>query len=560
MTSMKKADAARSIADAALVRLMFLRVVVVTALMGAAVFAEVIRRPSGPLDPLYSLIALTYLLTLVYALLWPFTAPYRKVLAYVQILGDLLIITGIVYYTGGTDSNFSSLYFISIIAAGIILFRRGGLVAASIASILYGSLIQGLYLGAVPPHPALGSASPVIMPSQVVSYTIFLNVFGFYTVALLTSYLSENLRLTGRKLEEASDFLADLQVFNQTVIDSITSGLMTTDIDGQINFFNSAATGIFARESEDVVGSSVTDLLGETSGFLDRVKESLADGRRFLRMEGSYLDGRGDEIYLGMSVSYLLYEGETKSGFLFTFQDLTEIRRLEREVRMKENLATMGEMAAGMAHEIRNPLASISGSVQVLKEAETLSEEQRRLMEIIVRESERLSGTLTEFLAYARPPRFEPEQVDLRRVLEETAALLEHSAEVLSEHEILLDMPETPVEIFADAKQMKQITWNLARNALQAMPSGGRLVMCLSRKGTGEVIMAFRDEGVGMTDGEVDKAFQPFSGSFERGSGLGLAIVYRIVKDYNGMIHVDSVASKGTEVSVHFPLNRRTIG
>ena len=560
MTSTDKADSARKIANTPLVWLMFLRVVVVTALMGSAVVTEVIRRPRGPSDPLYFLIALTYLLTLVYALAWPFTARYRKHLAYVQILGDLLIITGIVYYTGGTESNFSSLYFFSIIAASIIVFRRGGLIAASAASILYGSLIQGLYLGTLPPYPTAGGAFPVVMPSQVVAYTIFVNVFGFYAVALLTSYLSENLRLAGRKLEEASDFLADLQVFNQTIIDSITSGLMTTDFDGLVNFFNSAAAAIFARSPAQAVGANVIALLAETDDFLERVKESLSDGRRYLRLEGTYLNGRGDEIYLGMSVSYLLYEGDKKSGFLFTFQDLTEIKRLEREVRLKENLATMGEMAAGMAHEIRNPLASISGSVQVLREAETLSDEEKRLMDIIVRESERLSGTLTEFLAYARPPRFEPGQIDLRRVLEETATLLGHSSEVLPEHEIVLDTPDAPVHIFADPNQMKQITWNLARNALQAMPSGGKLVMSLARNGTGEVVMAFRDEGVGMPGSEVHKAFEPFSGSFERGSGLGLAIVYRIVKDYNGVIQVDSLPSKGTEISVHFPLDRRTIG
>ncbi len=538
---------------------MVLRVVVVTALMGSAVIVEVIRRPGGPTDPLYFLIALTYLLTIIYALAWPFTRDRRRQLAYVQILGDLLIITGIVYYTGGIDSNFSSLYFISIMAASIILLRRGGLVAATAASILYGSLIQALFLGELSPYSAADAASPVLMPAQVVGYTIFFNVFGFYTVALLTSYLSESLTLTGRKLEEASDVLADLQVFNQTIIDSITSGLMTTEFDGRIHFFNASAASIFARTASETVGTNVAELLGETEDFLDQVKAKLSDNRRFLRLEGKYLDGKGAEIYLGMSASYLLFEGETKSGFLFTFQDLTEIRRLEREVRLKENLATMGEMAAGMAHEIRNPLASISGSVQVLKEAESLSDEQGRLMDIIIRESERLSGTLNEFLAYARPPRFEPAEVDLRRVLEETATLLGHSAEVLPEHEISLDLPGSPVHLFADPNQMKQITWNLSRNALQAMPNGGRLIMSLSRNGKGEVVMTFRDEGIGMTDGEMHKVFAPFSGSFERGSGLGLAIVYRIVKDYNGVIQVDSVASQGTQVSVHFPLERRTI-
>ncbi|HEY7817904.1 MAG TPA: ATP-binding protein, partial [Vicinamibacteria bacterium] len=466
-------------------------------------------------------------------------------------------VTGIVHSTGGIESNFSFLYLISIISASIILFGRGGLVAATVASVLYGALVQALYLGAIRPYHS-EALPPVPLPSQVVAYTVFLNVFAFYSVALLTSYLSESLRLAGRKLEEASDSLADLEVFNRIIIDSITSGLMTTDVDGRINFFNRAAAGILVVDAQQAMGQDVRSLLGEKEDFLERLREKLA-GKRFLRMEGAYLNRRGEELYLGMSVSHLLFEGEEKSGFLFIFQDLTEIRRLEREVRLKENLATMGEMAAGMAHEIRNPLASISGSVQVLAEAEGLTEEQRRLMDIIVRESERLSGTLTEFLAYARPPRFEPAQIDLRQVLEETATLLGNSSELLPEHQIALDLPETPVRLFADPNQMKQITWNLARTALQAMPDGGRLQMSVARNGSGGVVMTFRDQGIGISGGEVHKVFEPFSGSFKRGSGLGLAIVYRIVKDYNGMIQVDSVANKGTVISVHFPLDRRTL-
>jgi two-component system sensor histidine kinase PilS (NtrC family) len=553
----RKADSARKIADSALVWLMVLRVVVVTALLGSAVVAEVLAQPREPGEPLYRLIALTYLLTLLYALAWPFTAAYRRALAYVQVLGDLLIVTGIVHSTGGIESSFSFLYLISIISASIILYGRGGLLAASVASVLYAALVTGLYVGAIPPSPELRRPA-AFLPAQVVAYTIFLNIFAFYTVAFLTSYLSEGLRLAGRKLEEASDSLADLEVFNQNIIDSITSGLMTTDPEGRVNFFNEAAANILAVDPKQAIGQPVRMLLDEKEDFLDQLQSKLA-GRRFLRMEGAYLNRRGEEIYLGMSVSHLLFEGEKRSGLLFVFQDLTEIKRLEREVRLKENLATMGEMAAGMAHEIRNPLASISGSVQVLAEADGLSEEEKRLMDIIVRESERLSGTLTEFLAYARPPRFEPDQIDLRQVVEETATLLGHSSEVLPEHEIALRLPETPVMLFADPNQMKQITWNLARNALQAMPEGGRLEMALARNGAGGVVMTFRDEGIGISGGEVHKVFEPFSGSFKRGSGLGLAIVYRIVKDYNGVIQVDSVAQKGTVISVHFPLDRRTL-
>ena len=538
--------------EAPLVWLMVLRVVVVSTLLGIAVVAEVVTPSEQPVDGLYFLIALTYLLTLFYALTWPLTAQYRILLAYFQIIGDLLIITGIIYVTGGIDSNFSFLYFITIIAASIILFRKGGLVAAATAAMLLSALFDVLYLGIIFNYLGVEIVPRVTIPVQLVAYTVFLHVFGFFMVAFLTSYLSENLRKTGRKLEEASDFLADLQAFNQTVIDSITSGLMTTDLEGRINFLNNTAAAILAIDPGEAIGRSVVELLGEKQEFMEDVKHKLS-GTRYSRMEGSYLNGRGEEIYVGMSVSNLLVQREHRGGFLFIFQDLTDIRKLERQVRLKENLVTMGEMAAGMAHEIRNPLASISGSAQVLRETVELTGEQLQLMGIIILESERLSDTLTEFLSYARPPKFELVQVDLRKLLEETVILLENSAEVLPEHKITLSVPEGSIELFADPNQMKQITWNLARNALQAMPNGGNLDISLARNGNGEVVMTVHDEGVGMTDGEVHEIFDPLTRSFERGGGLGLAIVYRIVKDYNGVIQVDSVASKGTDISVHFP-------
>jgi two-component system sensor histidine kinase PilS (NtrC family) len=539
-----------------LIWLMVLRVVVVTTLLGSAVTVEVIAQPEGQVQPLYILIALTYLLTLLYALIWPFTERYRREMAYAQVFGDLAIITAVVYFTGGIENNFSLLYFISIISASIILYRRGGYVAAASAALLYGGVLLVVYLDWLPGYPPGVARSSA--PAEVLYYSIFINTFGFFTTASLTSYLSESLRRTGQELEEASDHLADLQAFNQTVIDSIASGLMTTDLEGRINFLNKSAEGILGVDSSRVMGRKVHEIMGEDDEYLDRFKEILEE-RRYCRMEGAYINERGEQTFLGMSVSYLVYKGETKSGYLFTFQDLTEIKRLEREIRMKENLATMGEMAAGMAHEIRNPLASISGSVQVLKEGLGLGRENSRLMDIIVRESERLSGILNDFLLYARPRRFKPDDIDLREVVEETATLLRNSAEVQEDHEIVLKMPETRVQFFADANQMKQIAWNLARNAISAMPGGGRLEVELSKTDSGEAVMVFRDEGVGMGDEEIHRMFVPFKGDFEQGSGLGLAIVYRMVQDYNGTIWVNNLSPHGTEITVRFPLDRRPV-
>ncbi len=537
-----------------LIWLMVLRVVLVTILLGSAVTIEVIAQPEVQVRRLYYLIALTYLLTLICALVWPFTGSSRRQTAYGQIFADLLLITGVVYLTGGIEDNFSLLYFISIISASIILYRVGGLAAAAIASLCYGSVLIAIYLELLPWYPLLGTEPP---PAEVIYYSIFFNSFGFFTVALLTSYLSEGLRKTGRELEQTSDHLADLQAFNQTVIDSIASGLMSTDLEGKINFLNASAESILRVNSAQTIGKKIQVVLGEGQDYVDRLT-AILDKRRYCRMEGAYLNGVGEQCYLGLSVSYLLDKGEGKSGFLFTFQDLTEIKRLEREIRIKENLATMGEMAAGMAHEIRNPLASISGSVQVLQEGLGSGGDDSRLMDIIVRESERLSGILSDFLVYARPPRFKPDDIDLRKVIEETAALLRNSAEIRAEHDIVLKLPDSPVKLFADANQMKQISWNLARNAIQAMPAGGRLEVELATGDDGEVVMAFRDQGIGLCNKEVGQDFMPLKGDFDRGSGLGLAIVYRMVQDYNGSIRINRLTPQGTEVSVHFPLDRRT--
>jgi two-component system sensor histidine kinase PilS (NtrC family) len=550
---------AKSEIETRLIWLMALRVVVVTAVLGSALTADLIARPAGPLHPFFFLVALTYFFSLVYAVLWPVTAAYRHLTAYVQVMVDLVLVTLVVYVTGGVESDFAVLYFIAIIAASIILYRRGGLAAASVASLLFAGLVTFMASGALSSPPVWGgAAAPGRVPSQLVYYTVFLNVFGFFTVAILTSFLSESLRRTGRELARTSDHLADLQSFNQSVIDSITSGLMTTDLDGRVNFFNASAENILGMSSSQAIGRTLIEILGEGPDFLTGVR-SMLEQRRYCRLEGVYRNGRGEEITVGMSVSYLLFKGERRSGFLIVFLDLTEMRRLEREVRIKENLATMGEMAAGLAHEIRNPLASISGSVQVLKEDLRPEGEHSRLMDIIVRESDRLSSTLNEFLAYARPLRFNPEPVDLGQVVEETVALLRNSAEVLPEHEISVKQPATPLRLFADSNQMKQISWNLARNAIQAMPNGGRLEVELHRNGSGAVVMTFRDEGVGMTADKRDKVFKPFSGGFEGGTGLGLAIVYRIVQDYRGEIRFDSRAPRGTEVSVHFPAEERAL-
>jgi two-component system sensor histidine kinase PilS (NtrC family) len=334
---------------------------------------------------------------------------------------------------------------------------------------------------------------------------------------------------------------------------------VTTDITGRILSFNRAAEAITGHAAASVVGRDVGDVLR----MPDEGRRLLArdlDGARSPRWDFLYPSPSGRTIEIGMAAAHLLTPGG-KLGFLITFQDITDVKRLERDARVKQRLAAVGEMAAGIAHEIRNPLASMAGSIQVLREELALSEDQAQLMDIVLRESNRLNNTIRSFLSYARPQPATVERLDVAKIVADTAMLLRRSADVQPGHSVDVDVPDGPVWFESDEGHISQILWNLATNGLRAMPSGGRLTMAVRVEraagdgaATGEACPAFvldvQDEGVGIPAEELDGIFQPFRGTFEQGSGLGLAIVHRIVSDYNGEIQVTSSVGKGTTVSV----------
>jgi len=425
------------------------------------------------------------------------------------------------------------------------------MLVAVLSALLYGGVVLAQYMTAAGLLHDPWLQSPILPQRSVAGYTYLLNTFGFFAVALLAGSLAESVRATGARLVQASTQIADLQALNQYVIDSLPSGLATTDGTGRVLTFNRAAELITGRPSASVIGRPIGEVLQLAPETVEALTADLG-GSRGRRMEGHYLrDGQHMEI--GMSAANLEGPGGRK-GYLFTFQDVTEIKKLERDVRMQQRLAAVGEMAAGIAHEIRNPLASMSGSIQILRHDLQLSSEQGQLMDIVLRESERLNTTITSFLAYARPQKFAIERFDVRRALKDAALLLRNSAEVQDGHVIDVEVPDTELWYEADEGQIKQIIWNLATNGLRAMPAGGRLRLeGTPDRGTDGVVITVRDEGVGIPSDELDGLFQPFHGHFVKGSGLGLAIVHRIVTDYNGEIQVSSQPGTGTTVAVHLP-------
>jgi two-component system sensor histidine kinase PilS (NtrC family) len=317
--------------------------------------------------------------------------------------------------------------------------------------------------------------------------------------------------------------------------------------------FNRGAEAIIGLPFRSVAGRRIDEVLQLSAPVMESIRtDLLAKGSRRHEFRFSPSDGRGD-LEIGLTATHL----ETprgRAGLLFTFQDVTKIKKLERDAAIQQRLAAVGEMAAGIAHEIRNPLASMSGSIQILRQELPLSSEQEQLMDIVLRESERLNTTIRSFLDYARPQRFEITRVDVRRALNDAALLLRNSADVHERHEIAVDLPPTELWYEADEGQIKQIVWNLATNGLRAMPNGGRLQLLGSYEpSSGGVVLTVRDEGIGIPAAELDSLFQPFHGTFAKGSGLGLAIVHRIVADYHGEIQVSSLEGRGTTVSVRLP-------
>jgi two-component system, NtrC family, sensor histidine kinase PilS len=534
--------------------LIAIRAVISTILLGSAIVAQITAPGSFAVDPFFFLIGLTYALTISYAVTLRYVDDHRW-LVDLQLAGDALIVSAFIYFTGGITSYFTSVYVLPIVAGSTVQFRRGGLLVATLSTVLYVGLVAAQYMAAsgLLNDPWLTRYALALPGQSVARYTVALNVFGFFAVAFLSGSLADSLKSAGARLQQASTQIADLQALNQHVIDSLPSGLITTDPSDRVLTFNRAAEQITGVSFQAAVGRPIGEVLRLPTAVMEAIQHGLREtGMRRHEFWFRPTDGRRD-VEVGMSATHLETPGG-RAGFLFTFQDVTKIKKLEREAAIQQRLAAVGEMAAGIAHEIRNPLASMSGSIQILRQELPLSAEQEQLMDIVLRESERLNTTIRSFLAYARPQRFEIARFDVRRALNDTTLLLRNSAEVHEGHEIVLDVPQAELWYEADEGQIKQIIWNLATNGLRAMPDGGRLrlsgALDLASEG---VVLTVQDAGIGIPAEELDSLFQPFHGSFTKGSGLGLAIVHRIVADYHGEIQVSSQQGTGTSVLVRLP-------
>jgi two-component system sensor histidine kinase PilS (NtrC family) len=529
-------------------RLMLFRVVMITTLMLIAVYVEMVSETLLRVNPLYFLIAATYALTLLHAAALRLV-PYHEPQVYAQVIGDLAIFTGLVYLTGGTGTRagFMLLYPISVLSGSVLLYRGKGLLLAGLATVFYAAILWAVRAGMLPPQ---GLPDVPFLPAKHLVYSIFVTGVACATVAMIGGYLSESLMTVGQRLEEAAEEVADLRELNTVIVDSIHSGLLTADGAGQLLYVNAIGAEILGRKPAEMRGVSIREIF--SSWLLDApALEARASHPELERLELIYERPDQSRAELGVSVSPLATKEPRKRGYLLVFQDLTEVKRLEEEVRVKEKLAAVGEMAAHLAHEIRNPLGSISGSAQVLLAEPNISPDQERLLAIITRESKRLSEALNQFLFQARPSPSPPGPVDLGPVVAEAVTLLRNGTE--PGHAVEFEADAGPHVCLADPDQITQVFWNLARNGLEAMPGGGVLQIRLLSAGA-DLLLTVRDQGQGIGRAEQRRIFEPFHSRTPMGTGLGLAIVYRIVREHRGDITIRSDPSQGTEVEVRLPL------
>ena len=532
--------------------LIAVRVIVVTLLLGWATLIQISRPGAFPIDPFFFLIAVTYGLSVVYIATLRLVERYPWMLD-VQLGADAILVSAFIHVTGGITSYFSSLYVLPIIAASTVRYRRGALQVATLSAVLYLSIVAAQFFDVSAYFPdAWRLGASVSLPTlRFAQFTVAINLFGFFAAALLAGSLGERLRSANARLKDASHAIEDLRAFNERVIDSLVSGLVTADLDRRILTFNRGAQSITGFQPAEAIGHDAAEVFQMPAAFAARLTTLTETRSARADLEFRKHDGRVIEI--GITATTLSFPNG-RSGFLFTFQDVTDIKRLERNARLQQRLAAVGEMAAGIAHEIRNPLASMSGSLQLLRQELPLSEEQTQLMDIVLRESDRLNDTIRSFLAYARPQRFVVARLDVTKVVQDTAMLLRNSADVREGHEVTVEAPDGPVWYEADENQIRQIVWNLATNGLRAMAGGGRLLLGVASH-AGEIVLTVADQGCGIPAEELDAIFQPFRSSFEKGTGLGLAIVHRIVTDYNGSVQVSSTVGAGTTVRVKLPVH-----
>ena len=555
-----------------------LRLLLASALLGSAVVLDLHERLPFHTTPLYGLLGLTFCLSLIYALaLRSQWGLYWQGL--VQIALDLVLVSLLVHFTGGLDSVFPFMYIFVVIAAANVLGRRGGLVVGILSGLLYALLVLAEWTQMIPPAEFAGGLAPFRSVGYAV-YQVLIHAVAFLAVAILSGHLAHRLRQTGQELERRGLDLRNLQTLHQAIVANISSGLMTLDLAGRVVSFNGAAERItgytFAAIQDHSWQESPFAACPSLEEFFASPNTPLANPVLEITLQRQ----NGTPIPVGVSCSPLRGADGAAAGLVAIFQDLTERKRVEGQLRRADRLAALGQLAAHIAHEVRNPLAAISGAVEVLREDLSLEGPNRELIEIVLGEAHRLKLITGQFLDFAKPQSLLFRPCEVRPLVEETLRLLDRGGE--RHPGTVWDVAERApgISVLADADQLRQVVWNLCLNAIQAMPNGGRLTVTIetkppdrsmaapighragSRQSDPEpqlthgqpdestsvewVEIAFRDTGRGIPPEGLQRIFDPFFTTRPSGTGLGLVIARKILESMGGSIEVESQVDIGS--------------
>jgi two-component system sensor histidine kinase PilS (NtrC family) len=554
------AEDKRGPARRALVRVTGARLVLaVGALAAAAVFIGIGRTNARAAESaLYGILCAGVLIAALFAAALPFVSRVGRFGALLLVV-DVALVTAVVHFSGGADSIFGFLYLPITLYGAIFFERRGAYGSAVLASLGYGLALwtaertgtREIFGGPQPGTPLL---------ALWVMHTVALLL-----VALLATALTRDLRIAGERLAESASSLRELRDLHERIVESLTSGLLTTDLDGRVTSFNPEAERISGRRAREVIGLDVEDVLPDAREIV--MSPRARAGRPRARV--TFRDGAGQERRLGLSGGVLRSDEGEPGGWVVIFQDVTDVVRMESELRRSERLAATGQLAANMAHEIRNPLAAISGSLEMLRDNDRRprgAEERRRLMDIALREVERLDHLIADFLDFARPAAAEPAALPVAVAVEELVKMFETSYPGV---ELAVSVPPDCIAL-ADPRQLRQVLWNLLLNALQALPDGGRIGVTARRvtdapqesgprgrnapdEGGQYVEIAISDTGVGIAPDVLERVFEPFFTTKRAGSGLGLPTVHRVVENHGGSLSIESRPGHGTTVRVRLP-------
>lgn len=528
--------------------LLFLRVIFLTLVLGLNLILQSAERHiiTPPFYYVVFFIAGVYVFTIFSALILKHIRRYTT-FAHTQILIDVFFITLLIYFSGGSQSFFTLLYFFPIIAGSIILFRRGGLGQAAACTIAYGIVLTLEYIGY---HPAYFGDFWYRPLEDFRSVMNFFSIHGltFFIAAILSSLLSEKLRRTEKELLSTSLKYDQLEVLYKKIFDDIPSGIITVINQETVISFNAAAEKITGYTAEEVTGRNISKIFPSL----------ILDADMNFRSEVELMRKNGKSIPIGYSFAKLNMPGTTDKYEVITLQDLSETKQMEQQIMQAEKMATIGEMAAGIAHELRNPLAAISGAAEVLDASGDIKSHNQGLMNIISRECSRLQNTITDFLAFSKPYEPEKEFVPLLPLFKEIIQLLQHTKDWPEKCLSVIDIPEK-MDCWADPQQIYKVFLNILHNSCVALRNKEGEIRIIAHEeedaeGAERTVISISDTGRGIPDLILEKIFEPFFTTRENGTGLGLSIVKQIVNAHGGIITITSSEKRGTTAKLWLPL------